>query len=349
MKVVFIGNDKSILTGENGDARERMRLIAKHLEKLTIIIFTLKRDDLNPLQEKNLEIIPTNSSNRWHFAFDALKILSQHPDHDLISTQDPFIAGLVGVLAKLLWHKKLNIQLNNDFFDPPYFRGENLQNHFFFWLGKGLLPFADSLRVMAKRMDKKGKYFVATIATDLDRFFQKPHAKIHRQIVTIARLAKQKNLPLLFQIAKRFPGLKFVIIGEGEERKNLETILPDNVTLAGQKNHDEVRKIVNQSDIFLLTSDYEGWGISVAEGLAAGLPIVMTDTGCAGELVIDGKIGGFVAPLGDQEKIIQAIKKLYREEKLRKNLVLSGQKNLFENYSQKKIIDQFISGLKQTQ
>lgn len=347
MKVLFIGNDKSIITGVNGDVRERMRVIAGHFNKLTIVIFTLKQDSLKPVVDGNLEVYPTNSLNRWFFVTDSLKII-KNLHVDLISSQDPFIAGLVGVIAKLLWHKKLNIQVNNDFFDPPYFRKENLQNDIFYWLGKFCLTFADSIRVMAKRMDKKGKYFVATIATDLDRFYQKPHSKIYGQIVTIARLAKQKNLPLLFSVAKAFPNFRFVVIGDGEEKNKLDKIKPKNVFLVGQKNHNEVRDIVKFSDVFLLTSDYEGWGICVAEGLAAGLPVIMTDTGCAGELVVDGKLGGFVISPGDYTGIIRAIKKLYESKKLRTVLVSRGQDNLYKNYSQTKIISQFVDGLKHT-
>ena len=346
MKVLFIGNDKSILTGENGDARERMKEYAKHFDKLSIVVFSLKKDNLKNLLEKNLEVYPTHSSSRWFFLFDAMVII-KNLKVDLISTQDPFIAGFVGVIAKLLWGTKLNIQLHNDFFDNPYFRSETPQNYIFYWLGKLNLLFADSVRVVNHRMIKDRRYFTAPVATDLKFFWSMPHKKIFNQVVTVSRLAKQKNLPLFFALAKEFPDKKFVVVGEGEERVNLEKIKPANVSLVGQKTREEVRKIFSESDIFVLTSNYEGWGLSVVEALAAGLPVVITDTGCAGE-VINNEIGGLVTDLGDKTDLVEGVRRLYVDRVLRKKLIVSGQDALFKNYSREKIMGQFIFGLKQT-
>lgn len=337
-RVIFIGNDKSILTGENSDARERMRLIASHFEKLTIIIFTLKEDRLKPLQEKNLEIIPTNSENRWSFVLDALKIVSQRHDIDLISTQDPFIAGLVGVLAKLYFKIKLNIQIHNDFFGSNYFRYENLQNYIFYWLGKFNLLFTNSIRIVNKRLLNDKRCFVVPVATDLDFFWAPPRSNKFNQIICVARLAKQKNLPLLFDAAKSFPDLKFVIVGEGEERKYLEKIRPTNVVLVGQKNREEVKKIYNQSDIFVLPSNYEGWGITVVEALASGLPVIMTNTGCAKDL--DTII------IKDKKTLVTAIKYLLSNPEKSKKLVLESQKIIKSMYTRDILVSQFINGLK---
>ena len=286
MKVIFIGNDTSILTGKNGDARERQIEYAKYFDNLTIIIFSLKNDNLKEEKIGNLEIYPTNSLNRWLFIIDSLKII-RRLKIDLISTQDPFIAGLAGVLAKFIFKIKLNIQVHNDFFDNPYFKSENLQNYLFYWLGKFCLLFANSIRVVNRRLVKDSRYFVAPVATDLDFFWGNRHLKTFNQIVTVARLSKQKNLPLFFNLAKEFPNTRFVVVGEGEERNHLETIKPDNVLLVGQKNRVEVKQIFSESDIFVLTSNYEGWGLSCIEALTSGLPVIMPDIGCAGEAIID--------------------------------------------------------------
>ncbi len=155
MNVLFIGNDKSIITGENGDARERMRAYAKHFDKLFIVVFSLKNDDLPQVVENNLEIYPTNSLDRWFYISDSLKII-RRLKVDLISTQDPFIAGLVGALAKLFFKIKLNIQIHNDFFGSRYFRCENFQNYIFYWLGKFNLLFVNSVGVVSQRL-KIGK------------------------------------------------------------------------------------------------------------------------------------------------------------------------------------------------
>lgn len=344
MKVLFVGNDRSILTGENGDARERMKAYAKYFDKLFIIIFSLKKDHLQSIIEENLEVYPTNSSTRWLFLFGALKII-RNLKVDLVSTQDPFITGLIGVFAKYLWSIKLNIQLHNDFFDSPFYWSESFQNIVFYWLGKFNLLFADSVRVVNKRMVKDRRYFEAPVATDLNFFWSKPHSKTFNQVVTVARLAKQKNLPLLFSLAKEFPDKRFVVVGEGEERKNLEKLLPNNVFLVGQQNKEAVKKILSKSDIFVLTSNYEGWGLAVVEALAAGLPVVMTDTGCAGEVIINNKTGK-VVPVEDTRGMISVVNQLLSLDTI--NFVLAGQDLIKKKYNQKTLSSLFINGLRKT-
>ena len=322
MRILFISLDKSIVSGENGDARERMREHARYCEKLIIIIFSLRKDHLHLVTDRNLEVYPTNSVNRWFYVSDALRIIGRLKV-DLISTQDPFVAGLVGVLAKLFFGMKLNVQLHNDFFDNPYFRSENLQNAVFYWLGKFNLLFADDVRVVSKRLVKDKRYFVAPVETDPDYFWSKAHTKPTGQIVTISRLVKQKNLPLLFAVAKQFPKNHFVVVGEGEERSRLEKIKPVNVSLVGQKSREQVKKILAESDVFVLTSNYEGWGLAVIEALTAGLPVIMTDTGCAGEVVIDGKTG-FVAPVGDEKALVTKMRFVLEHRELAADLALAG-------------------------
>ena len=93
--------------------------------------------------------------------------------------------------------------------------------------------------------------------------------------------------------------------------------------------------------MFLLTSNYEGYGLSVLEAAIAGLLIVMTDVGIAGEVIKDEE-SGIVVPVGERAKLAEAILRLRREEKLRKRLS-GGAKNIrlpyesFEDYREKLI------------
>jgi mannosyltransferase len=137
-------------------------------------------------------------------------------------------------------------------------------------------------------------------------------------------------------------GLNLVIVGEGEERKNL----PERY-LVGQKSLAEVKKIYNQSDLFVLPSNYEGWGLTAIEALASGLPVIMTDTGCAHEVIIDGETG-LVVPVGDEKLLGEKIRWVLDHPGEVRRLVLAGQKLLKKNYSRQRLINQFITGLKNT-
>ncbi len=353
MKIVFISTDTSLFTGKNADVLARHREYANYFKELYLIVFSLKLAGFSRIDAENLHIIPTNSLSRWHYLGDSLKILTALPRLDIISTQDPFICALVGVLAKFRWGVKLNIQIHNDYFKTPYFRRESLQNYLFYWLGRLTLLSADSVRVVSKRLGYGHKSFVAPVPVDLDYFWSKPHVKRFNQIVTVARLIKQKNIPLLIGVAERvcktYPKMKFVVVGEGEERPKLEGLISEKglegkVLLVGQKNRLEVKQTLAKSDIFLLTSNYEGWGLSAIEALAAGLPVVMTDTGCAGE-VVNNRIGGYVCKQGNIKQIFNAIKSLERNRNEIKNLVMEGQKKLKESYSQNKLVAAIVDNL----
>ena len=81
------------------------------------------------------------------------------------------------------------------------------------------------------------------------------------------------------------------------------------------------------ADLFLLTSNYEGYGRTVIEAMAVGLPVVMTDIGLAGETVINGE-NGVVVPVGDTKAIVDSIGSLIDDR---------GKRDRFSNNARKTI------------
>jgi len=82
---------------------------------------------------------------------------------------------------------------------------------------------------------------------------------------------------------------------------------------------EDLDNYFNQADAFVLTSNFEGWGLAVIEAAGCGLPIIMTDVGCAGE-VIKNSESGIVITAGDKHKLIEAMFKIIEDENLRKKL-----------------------------
>lgn len=327
--VAFISTDSSLLTSPEGQSFARHLRYAKLFDKLTVIVLTLSKG-FKTVHQGNLTIIPTNSASRWSYIFDALKILRANQPLHLISAQSPFIEGIIGVLVKFIWGSRLNIQLHIDLYNSRYFREESLQNFIFYLLSFLTIGFADSVRVGSKRLLKGPKVFRAIVPMRLKFFWHKPREKTFNQIVTVARFVKQKNLPLISEIAKRLPNVQFIVIGDGPEKEKLENI--SNVKILPWKSQAEYKEIFLKSDLYLSTSNYEGWGMSQTEALASGLPLVTTDTGCVGDLIFDNKIGGLVCKQGDVAGLTQAVEKLLQDKKLRKRLVLAAQKKLKEDF-----------------
>ena len=91
-----------------------------------------------------------------------------------------------------------------------------------------------------------------------------------------------------------------VIVGDGIERKNLESNSPGNVLFLG--NRRDVPRILRTLDVFVLCSLNEGMSNTILEAMATGLPVIASDVGGNPELVIDG-VTGRLFPSGDVERL----------------------------------------------
>jgi glycosyltransferase involved in cell wall biosynthesis len=144
--------------------------------------------------------------------------------------------------------------------------------------------------------------------------------------LTVGRLVPVKNIQMQIEamaaVVKNYPEAELWVVGDGREREKLKTSsfkfqVSNNVKFCGWSNNPA--EFYQQADVFLLTSNYEGWGLAAVEAASFGLPIIMTDVGCAGEFIIDGK-SGLVVPVGDSEKLAENMLKLISDENLRKRL-----------------------------
>jgi glycosyltransferase involved in cell wall biosynthesis len=138
----------------------------------------------------------------------------------------------------------------------------------------------------------------------------------HVVVTYVARLVASKNPSLFIQVATQVitdrPQCRFVLVGDGPEITSLEQMvaqagLTDRVLLL--RHVEDVAEVLAGSDIFLSTSDYEGFGIAVLEAMAAGLPVVTTAAGGVDDLVVPRETG-FISPLRDLESIAKSVLKL---------------------------------------
>ena len=89
------------------------------------------------------------------------------------------------------------------------------------------------------------------------------------------------------------------------------TGMGDRITFTGVKTGDELASCFESADLFVLASEYEGFGMAFTEALARGLPVVGTTGGAIPDTVADG--AGILVPPGDAEALGGAISKLLRD------------------------------------
>ncbi len=98
---------------------------------------------------------------------------------------------------------------------------------------------------------------------------------------------------------------KLLMVGDGPERRNAEELvralgITDKVNFLGSQQ--AVEEIYSVSDLFLLPSETESFGLAALEAMACEVPVVSSNAGGIPELVVDGKTG-FTSPIGDYEKM----------------------------------------------
>ncbi len=149
-------------------------------------------------------------------------------------------------------------------------------------------------------------------------------------IGTVACFKPQKS-PLDFirlagAIKDNFPDAKFIMIGDGPLRNKLCALagklnLGNRLALAGWRN--DIPLVLCALDIFVLTSLWEGLPIAVLEAMAAGVPVVATDTGGIKEAVLDDKTG-YVVRIGDIGSMQNRVEELSRNVQKRNEFTSSS-------------------------
>ena len=134
-------------------------------------------------------------------------------------------------------------------------------------------------------------------------------------VLYVGRLVEGKGLTVLVDAWSKaaLPGLQLLIVGDGPMRASVERSAGPNVRLLPWQGADEVRSLMLRSRALVFPSQwYETFGLSAVEALAAGLPVLASDTGAAAEVVSGG--GSPLIPPGDAHHWATALGALLDDE-----------------------------------
>ncbi|MFW2136855.1 N-acetyl-alpha-D-glucosaminyl L-malate synthase BshA [Chryseobacterium sp. TY4] len=177
-----------------------------------------------------------------------------------------------------------------------------------------------------------------------DQFANKGE-KILIHVSNLRPVKRIKDVLEIFKNVQKSINSKLVIIGEGPDMEIINNFLSNNpelitkIRLLGKV--DDLQRILKLSDVFLLPSEQESFGLAALEAMAAGVPVISSNAGGIPEVNIHGKTG-FVANIGDVERMTKYAIELLSDEKLLADMKLNAKENA-ELFDIKNIIPQYIA------
>jgi glycosyltransferase involved in cell wall biosynthesis len=130
--------------------------------------------------------------------------------------------------------------------------------------------------------------------------------------LVVSRLSAYKKIDKIIEAFNKLE-LPLVIVGEGEEAKNLQAIANKNITFLGFQPEAELQKIYAKARAFVFAAE-EDFGMAAAEAMQQGIPVLTLRKGGAQETVLEGKTGEFFEAVSP-EVIADTIRKFTEKEK----------------------------------
>jgi len=334
VNIIAFGLDKTVLNGQSKTA-ERIKLFGDYVERYTLIVPSNKKTTVN--LSNSVTVYGSGGVNKFfqiikvYFLVKSFFVKQNAIKYDLITVQDShYLAFLAGIIASK-FSIGFEIQIHG------FEKNSGIRRFFL----KNNLAKANNVRVVSERLKRElikefkinpEKITVVSIYTDIsahkcpERLVENGSKKPFT-FLTVSRLVKVKNIDLQIEafaeLKKKYPNICLIIVGDGPEynllRKKIKAInkADQSIILAGWQK--DVSKFYCEADVFLLSSNYEGWGMVVVEAASHELPIIMTDVGCAGELIQNDN-NGIIVPVEGKIELLEAMERLILSKEDRERL-----------------------------
>lgn len=205
------------------------------------------------------------------------------------------------------------------------------------------------------------KIMVLPMPVDLDSFspsekaaaieaYPEEEAEKRKKILCVARYTKQKKLDILIDALAllKEEGLNFeaVLIGEGEEEENLKRMienesLSDRVSLLPLMSQEKLSHHYRESDVLVLPSTDEGFGLVLVEAQLCRTPVIGADSGGIPEIINPEKTG-LLFPPGNAEALAGSIRRILTQRELARRLASHAWQEARTKFSPDNIARAFV-------
>jgi len=178
----------------------------------------------------------------------------------------------------------------------------------------------------------------------LNHIKNKKEGEFH--IISIGRLVEQKGYDLLIRAFSllKIDNIYLTILGEGRERESLEKLvnflnITDKVFIQGYCDNPYVN--LYHSDLFVLSSRWEGFGHVIVEAMACETPVIAFNCNSGPSEIIENNINGILCFPESINELSDAIKNIYENQHLKGLIVKNALKNM-QKYDHNKIANEYI-------
>jgi glycosyltransferase involved in cell wall biosynthesis len=347
----MISTDRNIFDHDSAVAK-RMISYGKTFGELHIVVFGLVSLKLEAFSlSPEVFVYPTQSQGRLNYINDAVLVSKQIAEslyigQTIISAQDPFETGLAGVKIKKKTKLPLQIQIHTDFCSKQFYDG-SLLNWVRFQISRFTLPHADGVRVVREKIAQdlvlyrkidKRKITVLPIFVDINKLRANPisvdlkmkYPEFQSVVLMASRLTSEKSVSTgiraFAKVASKINGLGLVIVGEGNQEQKLRSLVKhlgvgDRFRFENWQ-HD-LSSYYKTANLFMNTSLFEGYGMSLVEATAVGCPVLTTNVGIAQDYFIDGR-NALVCPVGDIDCLSNKLITFFANTSIQKSIGEEG-------------------------
>ena len=345
--------------GPGGAERVVINYMKNHdrsiFEPIVCILNRLFPEEKKEMEEKGISYIHLKKKLGWDTkALFSLVSLIKNEKVDILHLHN-FSAALYGTIAGVLSKNcPIIFRTEHNIYHPSgnmLSRIKRLANYFLGAFHKNIIAVSNEVKRTHTDHCKffKNKYVTIYNGIEESEFDKSSNYEKFRQefgfekdsivIGKIGSMYPQKAHEVLFEAAKlvlnAVPEARFLLVGDGPRRSELQAMvsnigLENEITFTGLRS--DVPDLLHFIDIFVLSSAWEGFPMTILEAMASGTPVVVTDVGGNSEAVIHGETG-YLVTQGDYQALACAIIELADNYQKRVSMGKAGKNRLLNNFT----------------
>ena len=319
---------------ERGGATKILIRVINYLLKKNIEIYLFSHNALYKdfIKSKKLTIQGSNIKNKSRLYFNLLttinllKFLIQNNEKNTIFS---FQSHLPAIILAKLFKKKIIIRNSEEIFGATKYADKKVHAFITLMLKAVFYNLADTIIAISTKSKKslekiiinknKVKLIYNPYLVNNNNFKKKKNSNNSFNILCVGRLTKQKNFILVIKVinvlVKQYPNIILTVVGDGPLKRDLIKSANKNIKFLNWTNN--IKKYFLKSDLFILSSYYEGLPNALIEAAYYNVPSISTDCSGAKDILLNNK-GGYIIRINNfmelKEKIIIVMNK-YKDAK----------------------------------